>query len=47
MNEVKCSAFSGMPSGSSSGPSSAETVGSPTHPSPSDAIVMPSWQQAR
>ena len=47
MNEVKCSAFSGRPSGSSSGPSSADTVGSPTQPSPSEAIVMPSWQHAR
>ena len=47
MNEVKCSAGSGMSSGSNSGFSRAATVGSPTQPRPSDAMVMPSWQHAR
>ena len=38
---------SGMPSGASSGVTMAATVGSPTQPRPSEAMVMPSWQQAR
>ena len=47
MNDVKCSVRSDMPSGTSTGSSSAATVGSPTQPRPSEAMVMPSWQQAR
>ena len=46
-NDVKCRADSDMPSGISTGSSSADTVGSPTQPRPSEAMVMPSWQQAR
>ena len=33
--------------GSSTGSSSAATAGSPTHPRPSEAMVMPSWVVAR
>ena len=47
MNDTKRSVRSDNPSGPSSGSSSAETVGSPTQPSPSEAMVMPSWQHAR
>ena len=35
-----------MPSGQNR-LSNAETVGSPTQPRPSEAMVMPSWQHAR
>ncbi len=44
---MKFTADSGMPSGVSSGSRIAATVGSPTQPRPSEAMVMPSWQQAR
>ena len=47
MNDVKWRAESDIPNGNSTGSSSAATVGSPTQPRPSEAIVMPSWQQAR
>ena len=47
MNDTKCRVRSDMPSGISTGSSSADTVGSPTQPRPSEAMVMPSWQQAR
>ena len=47
MNDTKCKVPSDNPSGSSNGSSKAETVGSPTQPRPSEAMVMPSWQQAR
>ena len=45
--EVKCSVASDNPSGRRIGLSSADTVGSPIQPRPRDAMVMPSWQQAR
>ena len=41
-NDVKCSAASDIPSGARIGVSSADTVGSPTQPRPSEAIVIPS-----
>ena len=47
MNDTKCKVPSDNPSGISNGSSSAETVGSPTQPRPSEAMVMPSWQHAR
>ena len=47
MNDTKCKVACDIPSGISNGSSSAETVGSPTQPRPSEAMVMPSWQHAR
>ena len=47
MNDVKCKAESDIPTSVRTGVSNAETVGSPTQPRPSEAMVMPSWQHAR
>ncbi len=47
MNEVKCKRDVRHPESVRTGVSNAATVGSPTQPRPSEAMVMPSWQHAR
>ncbi len=45
-NATRWTRFSGS-RGPSTGSMSAATAGSPIHPSPSEAIVIPSWVAAR